>query len=209
MIDPQLPCVDNLVPMDRENTSVSYSFILVAMDGGDPQMSSNITVIFTLEDVNDNAPVFLDPATNISVLENASIGYVLHQFNATDLDIETQPLRYSLMSSNSIPFQINPGTGELNLTSVLDVEALDDNVYRFSVLAIDSNSVPHISTLNVTVSVIDVNERAILRIGQPPTELLEGEIPTDSLIFTISIEDSDELAANKMNAIRVISGGEY
>ena len=83
---------------------------------------------FTLEDVNDNAPVFLDPATNISVLENAPIGYVLHQFNETDLDIETQPLKYSLMPSNSIPFQINPETGELSLTSMLDVETLADNM---------------------------------------------------------------------------------
>ena len=209
VINPQNPCVDNLVPMDRENSSVLYSFVLVAMDGGDPQMSSNITVIFTLEDVNDNAPVFLDPNPNISVYENASIGSVLRQFNATDPDIETRPLRYSLMPSNSIPFQINPDTGKLNLTQSLDVETVP--VYRFSVLATDSNSVPHVSTLDITVSVIDVNEPAMLEPIVAPDELVEEQIPdrNGDLIFTIQVVDNDKLEANTMNMVHIISGGEY
>ena len=207
VIDPQSPCVENLVPMDRENTSIVYSFVLVAMDGGDPQLSSNITVTFILEDMNDNAPVFLDPITDFNVSENASIGTVLHQFNATDLDIETQPLRYSLTLSNSIPFQINPETGELNLTGALNVEVL--NLYRFSVVAMDSNSVPHTSTLNITVNVIDVNELAMVNFGEPPTELLEEEIPKINLTLVVRVEDRDELPANKMNVICIISGGEY
>lgn len=207
--DPRSPCVENLVPMDRENTSIVYSFVLVAMDGGDPQLSSNITVTFTLQDVNDNAPVFLDNITSIDEFENTPIGTVLHQFNATDLDIETQPLRYSLMASNSVPFQINPETGELNLTGPLNVEALDDNLYRFSVLAMDSNSVPHTSTLNITVNVIDVNELAMVNFGVPPTELLEEEIPKNNLTLVVRVEDRDELPANKMNVIRIVSGGEY
>ncbi len=207
VINPQSPCVDNLVPMDRENTSILYSFVLVAMDGGDPQLSSNITVTFTLEDVNDNAPVFLDPnITDFNVTENTTVGSILHQFNATDPDMETQPLRYSLTSSNSIPFQINPETGELNLTSAVNAEGI--NMYSFSVLVMDSNSVPHTSTLSITVSVIDVNEPAMLEIRDLPTELLEEEIP-NSRIFGIEVEDRDELPANRMNVIRIVSGGEY
>ena len=209
VIDPQSPCVENLVPMDRENISIVYSFVLVAMDGGDPQLSSNITVTFTLEDVNDNAPVFLDPITNISVFENTPIGTVLHQFNATDVDVETQPLRYSLMSSNSIPFQINPESGELNLTGALNVEVLDDNLYRFSVLARDNNSVPHTSTLNITVNVIDVNEPAMVDPGTLPIEILEEEIPKNNLTLVIRVDDNDELPANQVNVIRIVSGGEY
>ena len=205
VINPQRPCVDNLVPMDRENTSISYSFVLVAMDGGDPQLSSNITVIFTLEDVNDNAPVFLNATMDVNVRENVPIGFVLHQFNATDLDLETQPLRYSLMPSDFIPFQINPGTGELNLTRELDAETIP--MYHLTVLATDSDSV-HTSTLNITVNVIDVNEPAMLIRPQPPSELLEETI-SENIIFSIEITDNDKSEANTMNEIHFVSGGQY
>ena len=202
--NPQHPCVDNLVPLDRENTSILYSFVLVAMDGGNPRMSSNITVIFTLEDVNDNAPVFPNATVNTSVLENATIGSIVYQFQATDLDLETQPLRYSLMYSNPIPFQINQETGKLNLTRALNMDTTDDK-YHFTVLAIDSNSV-HTSMLSVTITVIDVNELATLVHPNIPAELVE-EVLAD--IFVISITDSDKSTENTMNVIRIISGGEY
>ena len=206
VVNPHRPCVDNLVPMDRENTSVSYFLVLVAMDGGDPQLSSNITVIFTLEDVNDNAPVFLNATMDVNVRENVPIGFVLHQFNATDLDLETQPLRYSLMLSDFSPFQINPGTGELNLTQKLDAETIP--MYHLTVLATDSDSV-HTSTLNITVNVIDVNEPAMLIRAQPPSELLEEMIPNNNITFSIIITDNDKSEANTMNEIHFVSGGQY
>ena len=202
--NPQHPCVDNLVPLDRENTSILYSFVLVAMDGGNPRMSSNITVIFTLEDVNDNAPVFPNATVNTSVLENATIGSVVYQFQATDLDLETQPLRYNLMYSNPIPFQINQETGKLNLTRALNMDTTDDK-YHFTVLAIDSNSV-HTSMLSVTITVIDVNELATLVPPNIPAELVE-EVLAD--VFVIAIEDNDKSTENTMNVIRFASGGEY
>ena len=40
-------------------------------------MSSNLTVIFTLEDINDNLPMFLNQTTEIRVREDASIGSVV------------------------------------------------------------------------------------------------------------------------------------
>ena len=201
--NPQRPCVDNLVPLDRENTSILYSFILVAMDGGNPRMSSNITVIFTLEDVNDNAPVFPNTTVNISVFENATIGSVVYQFQATDLDLETQPLRYNLMYSNPIPFQINQETGKLNLIRALNIDTTDK--YHFTVLANDSNSV-HTTMLSATVTVIDVNEPAVVNSPNIPAELVE-EVLADA--FVISVTDTDKSTANTMNVIRFISGGEY
>ena len=206
VIDPHRPCVDNLVPMDRENTSISYSLVLVAMDGGDPQLSSNITVIFTLEDVNDNAPVFLNVTMDVNVRENVPIGFILRQFNATDLDLETQPLRYSLMPSDFIPFQINPGTGKLNLTRELDAETIP--MYHLTVLATDSDSV-HTSALNITVNVIDVNEPVMLIRAKPPSELLEETIPNSNITFSIIIADNDKSEANTMNEIHFVSGGQY
>ena len=204
VINPQSPHVDNLVPLDRENTSILYSFVLVAMDGGNPRMSSNITVIFTLEDANDNAPVFPNATVNASVLENATIGSVVYQFQATDLDLETQPLRYSLMYSNPIPFQIDQETGKLNLTRALNMDTTYYK-YHFTVLAIDSNSV-HTSMLSVTITVIDVNELATLVPPAIPAELVE-EVLAD--VFVIAIEDNDKSTENTMNVIRFASGGEY
>ena len=120
--DPMYPCVDNLVAMDRE-INASYSFVLVAMDGGNPPMMSNITVVFTLLDINDNPPRFSSGAREINVYENTSIGTVIYQFEAIDNDLETQPLKYEL-ESNLGPFQINHKTLELStlaIRNLLDV----------------------------------------------------------------------------------------
>ena len=176
------------------------------MDGGNPPLSSNITVIFTLEDINDNSPMFLNQTTEISVRENASIGSVVYRFQAIDVDLETQPLTYDLMSLTLVPFLINHETGELNLTSKLDAESATSQ-YEFTVSATDSSS--QRSTLPVTITVTDVNEFAELTStnASSSTELVEEEVA--GFLFTVRVTDSDTDAINRMNEIHFTSGGEY
>ena len=176
------------------------------MDGGNPPLSSNITVIFTLEDINDNSPMFLNQTTEISVRENASIGSVVYRFQAIDVDLETQPLTYDLMSSTLVPFLINHETGELKLTSKLDAESATSQ-YEFTVSAADSDS--QRSTLPVTITVTDVNEFAELTStnASSSTELVEEEVA--GFLFTVRVTDSDTDAINRMNEIHFTSGGEY
>lgn len=44
--------------VDREDTT-SYTFSIVAEDGGDPPRQATARVTVTVEDVNDNAPLFV------------------------------------------------------------------------------------------------------------------------------------------------------
>ena len=203
--NPENPCVNNLVAMDRENPdNLSYSFVLLAKDGGSPALTSNITVIFTLLDINDNPPIFVNVTmmpVNVNVREDASIGEVIRRFQATDKDNETQ-LRYDL-GVTTAPFEINHTTGEVSLTNTLDAETRF-SPYSIVVLANDNNSV-HTTELQVDITVIDVNEPVTIR-QNIPSEILEGAMISN---FQLQIEDFDTNMSNRINTFRFVSGGEY
>lgn len=200
---PDHPCVRNLVPMDRE-VSTTYQFVLVAMDGGTPPLTSNITVIFTLLDINDNPPVFLNDTTEIGVLENTTNGTVIGRFIASDVDMETHPLRYELMS-DSAPFQINSETGEVSLTSSLDAESTP-TTYSLTVVAIEN---AHTAELSITITVIDVNEPISIPESQEDlrSEIVEDELLMDRLV--LEIIDFDTSVDNQNNTLQLTHGREY
>ena len=126
--------------------------------------------------------MFLNQTTEIRVREDASIGSVVYRFQAIDVDLETQPLTYDLMSSTLVPFLIDHETGELKLTSKLDAESATSQ-YEFTVSAADSDS--QRSTLPVTITVTDVNEFAELTTtnASSSTELVEEEVT--NFLFTV------------------------
>ena len=208
--DPSRPCVENLVEMDRENTSVSYSFVLVAMDGGSPTLTSNITVEFNLKDINDNAPVFLNasgPENPISVREDAGVGTIVGRFIAIDMDILVQELTYGL-TTTMVPFMINSSTGELELTATVDAE-LRTMPYDLVVTATDNQ---HTTMLNVRVVVTDVNEQGNIVPPQLPNELVEETINKanrSEFLFSIRVIDNDVTPENQVNDIEIVSGSEY
>lgn len=55
--------------MDYENL-VRHTLIISAKDGGNPQLSANLTLAVDVQDVNDNAPVFEHDTYSASVLES-------------------------------------------------------------------------------------------------------------------------------------------
>jgi hypothetical protein len=57
--------------IDRE-TDASFSFLLVAVDGGTPALTSSASVTVTVSDVNDNAPVFTQTYYNMEVRDGAN-----------------------------------------------------------------------------------------------------------------------------------------
>lgn len=68
---------------DRESVAIFYLKITVRDTDG---LSSTANLVVVIEDVNDNIPRFNASHSNITINENASIGYPLIRISAIDSD---------------------------------------------------------------------------------------------------------------------------
>ncbi|TMS23930.1 Protocadherin-16 [Larimichthys crocea] len=124
-IDPESGLVTTAEALDRE-TQTEVWFLVVAVDGGEPALSSTATVSVLVEDVNDNEPVFQQQLYNVSIPEHSDIGSCFLQVVATDADSpEFGTLLYSLSDGfdkqDKHPlFKIHPQTGELCVSQDID-----------------------------------------------------------------------------------------
>ena len=60
--------------------------VVVASDNGNPRLSSSATIRITVQDVNDNEPVFEKTFYNVSLKENESDNLCFLKVVATDPD---------------------------------------------------------------------------------------------------------------------------
>ncbi|XP_072450774.1 protocadherin-11 X-linked isoform X3 [Chiloscyllium punctatum] len=139
IIDPNSGVIKPNITFDREQQS-SYTFQVMAVDGGRPQRSSVARVTINVVDVNDNSPVFVYPPSNFSyelvstsAIPGSVVGKVFAIDNDTGMNAE---LRYSIVSGNSRGlFAIDPMTG--NITLQEKVTTADHGLYRLVVKVID------------------------------------------------------------------------
>ena len=73
--------------LDHE-TKDFYNITVAASDLGSPALSGYTSLLVTVSDVDDNAPVFHKDKYTASLLENASAGTFVAQVNATDMDAD-------------------------------------------------------------------------------------------------------------------------
>lgn len=66
----------------------SFVVKVLAYDNGVPSLTSTGTVSVTVQDINDNSPVFEPYNTEYSVAEDAEVGKVIAGISATDADLE-------------------------------------------------------------------------------------------------------------------------
>ncbi|CAN0154844.1 unnamed protein product, partial [Bubo scandiacus] len=140
-------------PLDREKLS-RYILTIKASDKGTPLQSTTVKVIINILDENDNAPRF-SQIFSASVPENAPLGFTVTRVTTSDEDIGVNAVsRYSIRDT-SLPFTINPSTGDITISRPLNRE--DTDRYRIRVSAHDSGWT--VST-DVTIFVVDVNDNA-------------------------------------------------
>ncbi|XP_066445311.1 uncharacterized protein [Eleutherodactylus coqui] len=176
--------------LDREKQSF-YELILTALDGGNPQKSSTATVKIIVQDVNDNLPMFSQDTYHIRLQENAAIGSLVIQLNATDEDEGSNAeITYSFnhISDNARQlFTIDSLNGDIKILGKLDYETSD--AYEMTVEAKDGGG--HVAHCKVSIQVIDVNDNAP---DITVTSLL-ASIPEDSaqgtVIALLNVHDLD------------------
>ena len=154
-------------PLDYE-AQTDYSLILYAYDSVSPCYSATTRVIITLQDVNDNSPIFQQDVYTAAIYENTSVGIELLQVLATDADPIFRDANgvitgdfglvlYSLYPNNT-EFSISSLEGVITVGLPLDREMTSS--YNISVIATDGGGLVGIATL--IIELLDVNDNAPL-----------------------------------------------
>uniref|UniRef100_A0A4W5JBD6 Protocadherin Fat 4 n=1 Tax=Hucho hucho TaxID=62062 RepID=A0A4W5JBD6_9TELE len=172
-------------PLDREKVA-QYALKVKATDRGNPPKSTAVKVLINVLDVNDNAPRF-SKIFSATVPENAPVGYTVTRVTTTDEDAGANAISKYSITDTSLPFTINPSTGDITISRPLNREDTDHYIAKVS--AHDSGWT--VST-DVTIFVTDVNDNAP-RFSRPSYYLDYPEL-TDvgSLVTQVSATDPDE-----------------
>lgn len=190
--------------LDHENQSV-YNFIARVNDGGTPMLFAVVPVTVNVTDINDNAPVFVQPPFFFSVSEATTPGTVIEVYTATDADSgEFGEIIYTVTSSlmDSLPFAIDPESGELIVNSTLDFEEV--NLYTIQVTASNPDGLQS-TTITSFVSITDENDN-------PPVfndTIYFGNVtehsPSGTAILTVTASDADS-GSNGQIVFSIVSG---
>ena len=138
-------------------TATSYTLNIVATDAVG-QASSAAAVTISINDINDNSPVF-SSAETATLAENTAATTVVYDTNATDADSTSahNSVTYSLKATGDhSAFTIDSTTGEVKLKAAADYETKSS--YNFTVIASDGM---RSTEQDVTLSITDVNEAPI------------------------------------------------
>ncbi|XP_052343344.1 protocadherin-11 X-linked-like isoform X2 [Oncorhynchus keta] len=135
IIDPQTGVIKPNITFDRELQS-SYTFMVKAIDGGQPPSTSYAKVTINVVDVNDNRPVFVIPSSNYSydlVQSTTSPGSVVTRVFAIDNDTGMNAeLQYSFIGGSPRGlFSIDKTTG--NITLQEKIVSADQGLHRLVV----------------------------------------------------------------------------
>ncbi|CAM4638571.1 unnamed protein product [Caretta caretta] len=125
--------------------------------------SSTATVHVLVKDVNE-APVLTQKRYEVSIPESVELGTVLLTVKATDPDIYTPSLSYSLRNDSMNWLSIDEHSGEVRVMQTLDREMMQ-NVYTVQVIAQDKGSPSMMVTADIAIRILDVNDNSPFLVG--------------------------------------------
>ncbi|XP_052577356.1 cadherin EGF LAG seven-pass G-type receptor 3 isoform X3 [Peromyscus californicus insignis] len=155
-IEPTSGIVRTVRRLDREAVPV-YELTAYAVDRGVPPLRTPVSIQVTVQDVNDNAPVFPAEEFEVKVKENSIVGSVVAQITAVDPDEGPNAhIMYQIVEGN-IPelFQMDIFSGELTALIDLDYEARQEYV-----IVVQATSAPLVSRATVHVRLVDQNDNS-------------------------------------------------
>ncbi|XP_017658689.1 cadherin EGF LAG seven-pass G-type receptor 3 isoform X2 [Nannospalax galili] len=155
-IEPTSGIVRTVRRLDREAVPV-YELTAYAVDRGVPPLRTPVSIQVTVQDVNDNAPVFPAEEFEVRVKENSIVGSVVAQITAMDPDEGPNAhIMYQIVEGN-IPelFQMDIFSGELTALIDLDYEARQEYV-----IVVQATSAPLVSRATVHVRLVDQNDNS-------------------------------------------------
>lgn len=195
--------------LDREATPF-YQLLVEVEDKGDPKKYGYLQVNVTIQDINDNPPIFDREQYQNSVFEDAAVGSSVLQITASDRDDGANAeIRYFL--DEGTPFQIDPRAGTVVIKEGLDYESKKE--YSLTVHAVDGG-VPALSgRTEATVTLVDVNDNdPVVKFRYFPTTSKFASVDENAQIGTVvallTVSDSDSPAANGNISVSILGGNE-
>ncbi|KAM4709348.1 protocadherin-23 [Discoglossus pictus] len=180
--------------LDHEADPV-LDLVAVATDQGNPPLSSTCQVTITIEDVNDNEPVFQQQFYNVSIPEHAPLGHCFLQVKATDVDSGPfGQIQYSVYddfhnSKKSQTFWIDPNDGRICVSQDIDREGHPGS-YDLLVKAKDEGGLS--SQAFVRIEVEDINDNAPAFDSTSYVTSISSHTQPGTEIINVMATDKDE-----------------
>uniref|UniRef100_A0AAX7TEQ5 Protocadherin-16 n=1 Tax=Astatotilapia calliptera TaxID=8154 RepID=A0AAX7TEQ5_ASTCA len=182
--------------LDREKRS-TYTLSLEAFDGGSPKRTDQMTLDITVQDINDNAPVFNQSRYHAIISENLQPGSNILQVFATDVDEgDNGMVLYEINRRQSDPdcyFVIDSRTGIITLNKPLDFEMR--RVHELVVQAQDNATHPEVTNAFVTIHVRDYNDNqptmTIIFLSEDGSPRISEGAQPGQYVARISVTDPD------------------
>ncbi|TMS17112.1 Protocadherin-1 [Larimichthys crocea] len=135
-----------------------YFVEIVAVDSGNPALSSTNSLKVQVTDVNDNTPIFSPTVFEVDFAEGNQPGDKVLDVVATDADSGTNAeLVYSIIENSATRlFEIDANTGVVRVKNLLDREETER--YEFRVAAADKGVPIKTGTATVVINVLDRND---------------------------------------------------
>ncbi|XP_053211715.1 protocadherin Fat 4-like isoform X1 [Panonychus citri] len=168
IIDPFNGAIRTRRRLDRETES-TVDFIVIAFDGGIPQLSGTTNVQVKIEDINDNPPFFDREMYEVEVPEEVDPPYEVARITASDKDYgDNAVIKYLILAGNEDKsFAINPDTGLISTTEKLNYERKTEHILHVAARNLRPFQGPQAASIvnpavQVTIRVKDINDELVV-----------------------------------------------
>lgn len=190
--------------LDRDTTA-SYDVTISAVNIQQNTLRDLITVTVTLDDINDNKPLFSVPKYAFTISETSSINTLVGTLTASDKDIGVNSqITFSIVSGeNSHDFAVDSSTGQLKVNAILNAPFRSS--YALILQAVDGGTPSLVSTAEVDITVTDVNDNSPIFSPLVVSIKVNEMLNISSAIYSVYATDADA-GANARLTYSILSG---
>ena len=114
--------------IDRE-VKDQYFLVVKAADGGATSLSSSCLVKISINDLNDNQPVFVPSSFTVSIDETSTVGTSVTTVMATDADSAANGNNIIVYTLTDTFFTVDSASGQVDTKAILDRETVPRYVH--------------------------------------------------------------------------------
>ena len=195
IIDGETGIISTIQEFDYETLSQTvFTFKVIASDDGSPSRTAEATVVITIEDQNDNCPVFKRIPFSYNVPLKSKSKYVIVTVAAVDADSgKNGEIEYDIDKETNPDefFEIGKVSGKLFVN-----KTLEPGKFRLTVLARDLGNNPCIQEIILTIVV----DAAIIPSSSSVTKTVTSTGLQTSTAITSSVEQSEATVVRTSHA---------
>ncbi|XP_047209744.1 protocadherin-1-like isoform X1 [Girardinichthys multiradiatus] len=169
-----------------------YRIEIVAVDSGNPALSSTNSLKVQVTDMNDNTPTFSPALVEVDFPEGNQPGDRVLDVVATDADsgINAEMI-YSIIEPESTRlFEVDANSGEIRVKNTLDREEREH--YKFHVAAADKGLPSKTGTATVVINVLDRNDNEPkFMLNGYSFSVIENMLPLNP-VGVVTVTDADK-----------------